>query len=55
MKKRQNIAIKTVINFLENNKDIKIIFCVYKEIDEIIYNIKLKEKMKYMLNIDESL
>ena len=50
-----NIAIKTVINFLENNKDMKIIFCVYKEIDEIIYNIKLKEKMKYMLNIDESL
>ena len=50
-----NIAIKTVINFLENNKDIKIIFCVYKEIDEIIYNIKLKEKMKYMLNKGESL
>ena len=50
-----NIAIKTVINFLENNKDMKIIFCVYKEIDEIIYNIKLKEKMKYILNENESL
>ena len=47
------IAIKTVINFLENNNDIKIIFCVYKDIDENIYNIKLKEKMRDMLNIEK--
>ena len=46
-----NIAIKTVINFLKNkNKDIKIIFCVYKEIDEIIYKNKLKEMINDYLN-----
>ena len=47
-----NIAIKTVINFLKNNnnKDIKIIFCVYKEIDEIIYKTKLKERINDFLN-----
>jgi O-acetyl-ADP-ribose deacetylase (regulator of RNase III) len=45
-----NIAIKTVINFLKNNKDMKVIFCVYKEIDEILYNKKLKEKMEDFLN-----
>lgn len=46
-----NIAIKTVINFLKDNMDMKVIFCVYKEIDEKIYNIKIKEKMKEMLNM----
>jgi hypothetical protein len=30
--------------------DMKVIFCVYKEIDEMLYNEKLKEKMKDMLN-----
>ena len=46
-----SIAIKTVINFLKNkNKDIKIIFCVYKEIDEIIYKNKLKEMINDYLN-----
>ena len=44
-----NIAIKTVINFLKN-KNIKIIFCVYKEIDEIIYKNKLKEMINDYLN-----
>ena len=48
-----DIAIKTVINFLKNNFDMKVIFCVYKEIDEIIYNKKLKEKMKNLLISDE--
>ena len=49
-----NIAIKTVINFLENNNiGMKIIFCVYKDIDENIYKIKLKEKMKDMLNMEK--
>jgi len=46
-----NIAIKTVVNFLKNNMDMKVIFCVYKEIDEMLYNKKLKEKMKNMLNM----
>ena len=46
-----NIAIKTVVNFLKNNMDMKVIFCVYKEIDEMLYNKKLKEKMKDMLNL----
>ena len=46
-----NIAIKTVVNFLKNNnKDMKIIFCVYKEIDEIIYKTKLKERINDFLN-----
>jgi hypothetical protein len=31
--------------------DMKVIFCVYKEIDGILYNEKLKEKMKDMLNM----
>ena len=45
-----NIAIETVVNFLKNNKDMKIIFCVYKDIDEIIYINKLKEKMEKFSN-----
>ena len=45
-----NIAIETVVNFLINNKDMKIIFCVYKDIDEIIYINKLKEKMEKFSN-----
>ena len=48
-----NIAIKTVINFFKNdNKDMKIIFCVYKEIDEIIYKAKLKERINDFLNVE---
>ena len=47
-----NIAIKTVINLLKNNKDMKIIFCVYKEIDEIIYKTKLKERINDFLNVE---
>jgi len=39
------------VNFLKNNMDMKVIFCVYKEIDEMLYNKKLKEKMKNMLNM----
>jgi hypothetical protein len=39
------------MNFLKNNMDMKVIFCVYKEIDEMLYNEKLKEKMKNMLNM----
>ena len=49
-----NIAIKAVINFLKNNKNIKIIFCVYKDVDEKIYNMKIKEEMKNALNIKSS-
>ena len=50
-----NIAIKTVIDFMEKNKklNMKIIFCVYKDIDEIIYNNILKQKMKNIFKIDE--
>ena len=50
-----NIAIKTVIDFLEKNKklNMKIIFCVYKDIDEIIYNNILKQKIHNMIIIDE--
>ena len=48
-----DIAIKTVINFLKNNLDMKVVFCVYKEINEIIYNKKLKEKMNNLLISDE--
>ena len=49
------IAIKTVIDFMEKNKNlnIKIIFCVYKDIDEIIYNNILKQKMQNLLFNDE--
>ena len=48
-----NIAIKTVINLLKNNNiDMKIIFCVYKEIDEIIYKTKLKERINDFLNVE---
>lgn len=49
-----NIAIKAVINFLKNNKNIKIIFCVYKDVDEKIYNMKIKEEMKNALNTKSS-
>ena len=45
-----NIAINTVYNFLQNNREMKIIFSVYKDIDEIIYIKKLKEKMNDILN-----
>ena len=50
-----NIAIKTVIDFLEKNKklNMKIIFCVYKDIDEIIYNNILKQKLKDMFKTDD--
>ena len=50
-----NIAIKTVIDFLKKNKklNMKIIFCVYKDIDEIIYNNILKQKLKNMLKTDD--
>ena len=49
------IAIKTVIDFLEKNKklNLKIIFCVYKDIDEIIYNNILKQKTENILINDE--
>ena len=45
-----NIAINTVYNFLQINREMKIIFSVYKDIDEIIYIKKLKEKMNDILN-----
>ena len=43
-----DIAINTVINFLEENKGInmKIIFNVYKDLDEVIYMKKLNEKIE---------
>ena len=54
------IAINTVIDFLEENKhlNLKIIFNVYKDIDEIIYKKKLNEKiyrMKSKFNKSEDL
>ena len=54
------IAINTVIDFFEENKNLnlKIIFNVYKDIDEIIYKKKLNEKiysMKSKFNKSEDL
>ena len=50
-----NIAIKTVVDFMEKNKklNMKIIFCVYKDIDEMIYNNILKQKMRNIFKTDE--
>ena len=45
-----NIAINTVLDFIEKNKEMKIIFSVYKDIDEKIYIQKFKEKMNDILN-----
>ena len=47
------ITIKTINASLEKNKklNMKNILCVYKDIDEIIYNSILKQKMKNMIII----
>ena len=45
-----DIAINVVLNYLENNTNMKFIFVVYKDIDEKIYRNKLKEKMNDILN-----
>ena len=49
-----NITIKTIIASLEKNKklNMKNILCVYKDIDEIIYNSILKQKMKNIIITD---
>ena len=44
------IAINVVLDSLENNINMKFIFAVYKDIDEKIYNNKLKGKMNDILN-----
>ena len=49
-----NITIKTIIASLEKNKklNMKNILCVNKDIDEIIYNSILKQKMKNIIITD---
>ena len=49
-----NITIKTTITFLEKNKklNMKNILFVNKDIDEIIYNSILKQKMKNIIITD---
>ena len=49
-----NITIKAIIASLEKNKklNMKNILCVYKDIDEIIYNSILKQKMKNIIITD---
>ena len=49
-----NITIKSIIASLEKNKklNMKNILCVYKDIDEIIYNSILKQKMKNIIITD---
>ena len=49
-----NITIKAIIDSLEKNKklNMKNILCVYKDIDEIIYNSILKQKMKNIIITD---
>ena len=44
------IAINVVLDSLENNINMKFIFAVYKDIDEKIYNNKLKGKMNDIFN-----
>ena len=48
------IIIKTINASLEKNKklNMKNILCVYKDIDEIIYNSILKQKMKNIIITD---
>ena len=48
------ITIKTINASLEKNKklNMKNILCVYKDIDEIIYNSILKQKMKNIIITD---
>ena len=50
----ENITIKTINASLEKNKklNMKNILCVYKDIDEIIYNSILKQKMKNIIITD---
>ena len=49
-----NITIKSIIASLEKNKklNMKNILCVYKDIDEIIYNSILRQKMKNIIITD---
>ena len=49
-----NVTIKAIIASLEKNKklNMKNILCVYKDIDEIIYNSILKQKMKNIIITD---
>ena len=50
----ENITIKTINASLEKNKklNMKNILSVYKDIDEIIYNSILKQKMKNIIITD---